>query len=147
MPVRAHLSGDDTAAIHVAEALLASFIVLSALTLTGLPSAGPADAGLHDMETMASDLIDVMEHRDSRPGHPSLASVMTSAESWNEESASLESDLREFVPWGTWFCLTTPYGSVGDRPPDGVVSCARPFQAYCRSDGRIVDCCLTIWRV
>jgi hypothetical protein len=42
--------------------------------------------------------------------------------------------------------METPYGSIGDSPPDLAAKSVRPFMAYRQETGEMIDCSLIVWR-
>jgi hypothetical protein len=146
MRERQGLIADRSGALHVIEATIAAFLMLSAIACLQSISGQQLPDNCDDVAQMATDLLYVLEHGQNRPGHPGLAQTLSSRSSWDNMSPALESDLRGRVPAGYRAFMETPYGSTGDSPPDLATKSVRPFLAYSQETGRMIGCSLVIWR-
>jgi hypothetical protein len=128
------------------EAIVAAFLVFSALAGIQAISGRFYQDSNDDVRQMTTDLLYLLEQGKNRPGHPGLAHALSSQSEWIERSPALESDLRDRLPAGYRVYLLTPYGEVGDCPPDLVTMSVRPFLAYRQETGEMIDCSLVVWR-
>jgi hypothetical protein len=128
------------------EAIAAVFLVFAALacvqSISGHQSLGDND----DLEQMSTDLLYLLEHGENGPGHPGLAQALSSPGAWSGQSAVLASEIRSILPAGYKVYLQTPYGDAGDCPPDFVAMSVRPFLAYSRENGEIIEGRIVVWR-
>jgi hypothetical protein len=128
------------------EAVIAAFLMFSALAgIQSIAGHIPPDSN-DDVLQMTTDLLYILEHGENGPGHPGLASALSSQSAWTELSPMLESDLRGRLPAGYRIYLQTPYGKAGDCPPDLVSMAVRPFLAYRQETGEVIGCSLVVWR-
>lgn len=144
---RRGLIADREGALHVIEAVIAAFLVLSALACVQSISGHIPREGTNDLSQMATDLLYILEHREGRPGHPGLAQALSSQSSWDMHRTALDSDLCSRMPAGYRVYLKTPYGDAGDYPPDIASKIVRPFLAYRQETREMIDCCLVVWRL
>jgi hypothetical protein len=130
------------------EAIVGAFLMLSCVTcLSAMPHGFSRESdGGDDLRIMSADLLYLLEYRDNSPGHPGLASTLSTPASWSEQSPDIESDIRSFLPPGVMACLVTPYGDTGDFPPDDAVMYARLFLGFRRDTHEAMDCKLILWR-
>ena len=143
---RKGLIADREGALHMIEAIIAAFLMFSALACLQSISGHTPRESSDDMTQMTTDLLYILEHRENRPGHPGLAQALSTQSAWNKLWPVLESDLRSRMPAGYRVCLKTPYGDTGDCPPDIAPKAIRPFLAYRRETREMIDCCLVVWR-
>lgn len=136
---------DNSGAIFTAEAVLASLLLISAVACLELTQPVPA-SDAEDLGVLAGDLLSILEHRDNSQLHPGLAAALSSPEAWEGQSGTLEADIRSMMPAGVRCYMTTPYGTRGDCPPESAEMAVRPFQAYSRDSGSIIECSLILWR-
>jgi hypothetical protein len=140
------LIADQEGAVHMIEAVLSAFLVLSALACAQTISALPTGESGADLAQITTDLVYVLEHSEGRPGHPDLAQAMSSQAVWEDLSPDLEADIRDRLPDGCRAWVETPYGSIGDEPPDLAVKSVRPFLVYRQETGKLIGCRLVVWR-
>lgn len=109
----------------------------------------PAGAGesTDDLRILSDDLLNILQYRGSLPGHPDLASVMSSRADWNARAPILQADVRSMLPQGTRFYLSTTYGDIGDVPPDSAPKHVRAFEAFAAEENTIIEGTLIVWRV
>ncbi len=143
---RRELIVDRTGAIHVIEAIVSAFLVLSCITCLNAVIPGSSGNGDADLIVMSSDLLHILQYRENRPGHPGLAPALYSPEAWAEQSAAIEADMSGLLPPGIRACMVTPCGKAGDFPPDGAITYSRPFLAYRQDTHEAMDCKLILWR-
>ena len=136
----------NVGAVYTVEAAFAAVLLISALALIVhmQPAESPADTD--DLRIMSSDLLNIMEHRGNLPGHPDLAHAIASGADWEARAPQIEADIRQMLPPGSRFFLTTPFGEAGDAPPDYAPKYVRPFQAFVPETNTIAECRLIIWR-
>jgi hypothetical protein len=128
------------------EAVIAAFLLFSTLAgIQGIEGHVSRDSN-DDVQQMATDLRYILEHGENRPGHPGLAQTLSAQSAWTEQSSRLESDLRDRLPAGYRVYLQTPYGNIGDCPPDLATMSVRPFLAYRQETGEIIECGIVVWR-
>jgi hypothetical protein len=143
---RRGLISDQEGALHVIEAVIAAFLMLSALACVQSISGHLPHDSSDDLEQMSTDLLYLLEHGQNRQAHPGLAQALSSQTAWSEQSPVLESELRCRLPAGYRVYMRTPYGDIGDSPPDLVEMSIRPFLACCQETGEMLDCNLILWR-
>ncbi len=145
---RQGLIADREGALHMIEAVIGAFLMLSCVAcLNAMPHGYLQESDRDDdLRTMSADLLYILEYRDNRPGHPGLAQTLSMPTVWDEQSAAIESDIRSILPSGVRACLVTPYGDAGDYPPDGVVMYTRPFLGFRLDTHEALDCKLILWR-
>jgi hypothetical protein len=139
------LRKDDGGAIFTAEAVLASMLVLSVVACLSLTTTGVTDS-TDDLDIMSGDLLDLLEHRENTLAHPNLGIALSSPDAWEWQRDTLEADVKSMMPAGVQYHLSTPYGTIGERPPGGTPVSVRPFQTYRYDSGTIVECSLVLWR-
>jgi hypothetical protein len=129
------------------EAIIAAFLMFSALaclqSISGHVSVDRSD----DLEQMSKDLLYLLEHGENGPGHPGLAHTLSSQSAWSDQSLTLITNIRNRMPAGYKVYLRTPYGDEGDCPPDSVTMSVRPFLAYRQETGEMIGCSLIVWRL
>lgn len=135
----------DEGAIHMLEAALASVLVMAALFYVNSPAVVPAGDRMDDLRALSSDMLNVLEYRPNSLEHPSLGFALSSAGQWGESSGALDADISRILPAGAHYFMETPYGSIGQRPADGMRICSTPFVAY-GGPGDMLDCKLMLWR-
>jgi hypothetical protein len=140
------LRKDDGGAIFTAEAVLASILVLSLVACLSMTTTGVGE-NTCDLDTMSGDLLDLLEHRENTPSHPNLGIALSSPDSWERQKDALEADVKSMMPAGVHYHLSTPYGTIGERPPGVTPTSVRPFQSYRYDSGTIVECSLALWRL
>jgi hypothetical protein len=146
MRERRPLIADSEGALHMIEAAIAAFLIFSALACIQSMTGHLTPESNDDVQQMSTDLLYILEHGQNGPGHPGLAEALSSQKAWSEQSAALTAEVRSHMPTGYKVYLHTPYGDVGDCPPDLVSMAFRPFLAYCVESGEIIDCSLVVWR-
>ena len=141
------LIADSDGALHMIEAVIAAFLLFSALaclqSVSGHISADSSD----DLEQLSKDLLYILEHGENGPGHPGLAQALSSESAWSEQSKALVTNSGNRMPAGYRVYLRTPYGDEGDCPPDRVAMSVRPFLAYRQDTGEMIGCSLIVWRL
>ncbi len=140
------LIADQEGALHMIEALIAVVLMFSALACLLSISGHLSQGGNDDLKQMTTDLLYILEHGKNQPGHPALAQSLSSQLAWTAQSPTLESNLRSRMLPGYRAYLQTPYGTIGDCPPDFATMHVRPFLAYRQETGEMIDCSLIIWR-
>lgn len=143
---RRQLIADSEGALHMIEAVIAAFLIFSVLACIQSMTGHLSQESNDEVQQMSTDLLYLLEHGQNGPGHPGLAQALSSQAAWSEQSAALASEMRSHVPAGYKVYLRTPYGDVGDCPPDLVSMSVRPFLAYCGETGEVIDCSLIVWR-
>jgi hypothetical protein len=145
---RQGLIADQGGALHMIEAIIGALLMISCLTcLSAVPHGFSQERdGGDDLRTMSADLLYILEFRDNRPGHPGLMQVLSTPAAWSEQSPAVDPDIRSFLQAGVMACLVTPYGDVGDYPPDGAVMYVRPFIGFRMDTHEAMDCKLILWR-
>jgi hypothetical protein len=146
MRVRQPLIGDREGALHMIEAIIAAFLIFSALACLQTMGGHLLPESDDDVRQMSTDLLYILEHGESGPGHPGLAQALASPSAWSEQSAALVAEICSRVPAGYKVYLHTPYGDAGDRPPDFVAMSVRQFLVYSGESGEIIDGSLIVWR-
>jgi hypothetical protein len=146
MKVRRQLIADREGALHMIEAVVAAFLIFSALACVQSISGHLSQDSGDDLTQMTTDLMYILEHGENGPGHPGLARALSSRSVWSEQAAALVSEISSRVPAGYKVYLHTPYGDAGESPPDFVAMSVRPFIAYGEESGDIIDCSLVVWR-
>lgn len=133
----------DRGAVHLIEAALAAAMVMATLFYVNslAPAAGERSG---DLEPLASDLLNVLEFRVSSLEHPALGFVLASPRQWNDSADELYADVLHMLPAGTYCCMETPYGVVGQRPAGSADIHLRPFIAP--ANGEMLECRLVLWR-
>lgn len=140
------LSDDSEGALHMIEAIIAALLIFSALACIQTMAVHLSPESNDDLRQMTTDLLYILEHGQNGPSHPGLAQALSSQAAWSEQSAALASEICSHLPAGYKAYLCTPYGDVGDCPPDLVSMSVRPFLTYGRESGEIIDCSLVVWR-
>jgi hypothetical protein len=130
----------------VIEAVVAAALMLSAMACLQSISGYPPQDGSDDVARMTTDLMYILEHGQNRPDRPGIAQALSSQSAWEDMSAALESDLRSRMPAGYHVWMDTPYGDIGDCPPDRATMSVRPFIAYRQETGEMIECSLIVWR-
>jgi hypothetical protein len=143
---RRALIDDREGALHTMEAIIAAFLLFSALACVQSISGHISPDSNDDLEQMSTDLLYIMEHGQNGPGHPGLAQALSSQAAWSEQSAVLLSEIESHVPAGCYVFLHTPYGDAGKCPPDFVSMTVRPFIAYSPGSGGIIEGRIVVWR-
>ncbi len=146
MRERRQLIADSEGALHMIEAVIAAFLIFSVLACIQSISSHVSKDSSDDLTQMSTDLLYILEHGQNGPGHPGLAQALSSRSAWSEQSAALASEMRSYVSAGYKVYLGTPYGDVGDCPPDLASMSVRPFLSYRGETGEIIDCSLVVWR-
>jgi hypothetical protein len=128
------------------EAIVAAFLMFSAVACLQSISGHVSADGSEDLEQMSQDLLYILEHGENGPGHPGLAQALSSQTAWSEQSLVLDANIRNRMPAGYKVYLRTPYGDTGDCPPDRVAMSVRAFLAYRQETGETIGCSLIVWR-
>ncbi len=136
----------DEGAVHMLEAILASVMVIATLAYMNANVQALSSAAYDDLPPLSDDILNVLMYRSNTVSDPGLAHVVSSREEWNSDAAVMGESIREMLPAGTHYYLRSPYGELGEMPPSFVRSYARPFAVYCKSDGRMKECELVLWR-
>lgn len=137
---------DDNGAIHMLESALATVLLLSTLAYINSCVMAPAAEDTPDLRLMSADITHVLSYRSSSVEHPNLSYAFSSPVCWGRSSGHLGHDIRDMLPHGTYYYFSSPYGELGDRPPDGVGMCARPIEIFSDAGETIMDCELILWR-
>lgn len=145
MRERQGLIADREGALHVIEGVMAAFLVFSALAWVQSISGHTTVESSDDVVQMTTDLLYILEYHENRPDQPGLAQALSSQSAWAEQASLLESDLRSRMPAGYRAYMKTPYGNIGDRPPDLARMNIRPFLAYRQETREVIDCSLIVW--
>jgi hypothetical protein len=143
---RRQLIDDSEGALHMIEAVIAAFLIFSTLACIQTTGGHLSADSNEDLRQMSTDLLYILEHGQDGPGHPGLVQALSSRSAWSGQSAALISEMCSHIPAGYKLFLRTPYGDVGDCPPDLASMSVRPFLACCGETGEIIDCSLVVWR-
>ncbi len=127
------------------EAILASTLVLAALFYVNASAALPVREHPDDLAVLSADILNVLQYRVNSLEHPGLGFALSSPGQWQDSSDALGADIRLMLPGGVYYYLETPYGSLGQRPADGIEAYSRPFLS-CGGDGMMLDCRIILWR-
>jgi hypothetical protein len=127
------------------EAVMATALVVAALAYVNASFAIRAHDSQDGLRAMSSDVLNVLQYRASSLEHPGLGFALSSPARWRDSSASLGDDLSRLLPDGVYYCMETPYGGLGQKPPGGAKIYSRPF-VVCGGDGKMLDCKLILWR-
>lgn len=146
MRARQGLIADGEGALYLIEAIVAVLLVFAVLACVQSISGHQSPGDNVDLEQMSTDLLYLLEHGENGPGHPGLAQALSSPAAWSGQSAALAAEIRNILPPGDLVYLQTPYGDAGDCPPDFAAMSVRPFLAYSRESGEIIDGRIVVWR-
>lgn len=139
------MARQDEGTVHMIEAALASIMVLAALFYVNSMVASPVEDRTDGLESISSDVINVLEYRANSIEHPALGFALSSNVQWDQSSGPLAVDIGHILPAGIFYYVETPYGAIGQKPANGVDVYTRPFVAY-GGPGNILDCKLSLWR-
>jgi hypothetical protein len=128
----------------VTEALLTSFILIAALAFLSCLSL-PQNEEDGRLRVLSNDILSIVSHRHHTDGHPALEKCLESDESWDIYSENLDNDIRKMLPEGIRYHLSTPYGDIGDRVPDGAEAYHDWFQAYSADNNEAIEGRITLW--
>ncbi|MDI6897135.1 DUF7262 family protein [Methanocella conradii] len=135
----------DDGAVHMLEAAVSSVLVVAVLFYINSAPLWPVDGRDDGLRLLSSDILSVLQYRANSPEHPSIGFALYSQEQWRECGNALGSDIERMLPAGVYYCLDTPYGSIGRMPSDGMSVYSRPFVAF-GDTGKMLDCRLILWR-
>lgn len=137
---------NDEGAVHMLEAILAAVLLLSTLAFMNASIHVPASGGYDSLSPLTEDILNVVAYRDNTVADPSLSHVMSSPDEWMVDATVLGECIESMLPAGDHYYLRSPYGDLGNRPPDHADVYALPFMVYCEGEDKMEECELIIWR-
>jgi len=132
-------------AVHMLEAAVSSVLVVAVLFYINSAPLWHFDYCDDGVRLLSSDILNVLQYRANSQEHPSIGFALYSQEQWRECAEALGTDIEGMLPAGVYYCLDTPYGSIGRMPSDGMSIYSRPFVAF-GDTGKMLDCRLILWR-